>query len=926
MKKVKKLKLFFSLGLIVFSLIGIVLGLFLIKQPQSWWLKADKDGISIAMVIGQKQVNPGEEFEVGLMLVNKDKDDIYGANLVLVYDSKKLDLLKVEEGDLNLFNFRLDSMVMVEEGKVVIGAHNFGSGILPLPEPSTDSGLLGRAKFRVKPGVAEGKTGLDLFFNEGKTIDKNSSFVVGFEEEKKPVNLLVISSAVELEVLPVNAGNVIDKISVVYKKGNLLLAVTGVVFIFLGLGYLAIMVFRLCAEKGWFKNLRLVRNKHLAVLGLLVAFLVLTVSNINRTQYSGVKAGECKKDITEVYNPACCCGDNDCPDNQKCDIANGYCKSGLSCNPDTGEVVSPTSTPELRDCSWGKHGEYACSSSIQCVECRDGSGYYVSNSYCVGKPCENVVVIQPTAAARIPTLTETPVPPTPSPTLRGCGGGEGINERCCEIWEDDSFYCNPGFSLDYSPKQCICRAISDWKQECRAGEERCEGKDFQVCSSSNLQWVTIISCAVACEGEGELPRCCGTVNRICCNGDLCGNGLSCSRGVCRRLMSSISPTLVPVTVVPTPRVFEPSLSPILISAVALFECDTEDEMRCVLIPGSVLKRPQRCIHGIWENTAACWYDCFGDGDCCGEADGQCCPEGDKCHFSLIVEETEGGCFCRQQSCDPARDGYRCDPARDGYRQVCNSEGEWEWFGRQCWFGCFNGECCGQDPGDMCCANGCSRGLTCSNDGLCVVDSCPVAIDQVIEGNVFGGDGFLRKTECSVDGKCSVAGTGIVADLWVHEICCGVGEVVCQGLSGRMCESISIENKCILESECSSRIDEWEGVPTYCEGEGEVCCAALEYPTSGSDEYPLIYCPIGGCEKYCEAGPDGCVQACEEWCELDSWLDPGARDRSCDDLESFGGCMTIGKAVCMWCEGDACSYPGGEQIGNNNNFEGCHNRE
>lgn len=39
-----------------------------------------------------------------------------------------------------------------------------------------------------------------------------------------------------------------------------------------------------------------------------------------------------KEDVTGARNEACCCQDSDCPSGQTCDIPNGYCKSGKSCN------------------------------------------------------------------------------------------------------------------------------------------------------------------------------------------------------------------------------------------------------------------------------------------------------------------------------------------------------------------------------------------------------------------------------------------------------------------------------------------------------------------------------------------------------------------------------------------------------------------
>jgi hypothetical protein len=40
-----------------------------------------------------------------------------------------------------------------------------------------------------------------------------------------------------------------------------------------------------------------------------------------------------KCDIAGGCNPGCCAGDGDCPSGQRCNIPNGYCIKGKSCNP-----------------------------------------------------------------------------------------------------------------------------------------------------------------------------------------------------------------------------------------------------------------------------------------------------------------------------------------------------------------------------------------------------------------------------------------------------------------------------------------------------------------------------------------------------------------------------------------------------------------
>jgi len=62
----------------------------------------------------------------------------------------------------------------------------------------------------------------------------------------------------------------------------------------------------------------------------------------------------CREDITGASNPACCCWSNDCPTNylgqhQKCNVSNGYCKSGKSCNSDEYELASSALNTDLNN-------------------------------------------------------------------------------------------------------------------------------------------------------------------------------------------------------------------------------------------------------------------------------------------------------------------------------------------------------------------------------------------------------------------------------------------------------------------------------------------------------------------------------------------------------------------------------------------------
>lgn len=53
---------------------------------------------------------------------------------------------------------------------------------------------------------------------------------------------------------------------------------------------------------------------------------------------------EDKLNKNNQYDPACCRIDNQCPNNQRCNISNDWCKSGSSCNPNNSSQ-QPTTPP-----------------------------------------------------------------------------------------------------------------------------------------------------------------------------------------------------------------------------------------------------------------------------------------------------------------------------------------------------------------------------------------------------------------------------------------------------------------------------------------------------------------------------------------------------------------------------------------------------
>jgi len=74
-----------------------------------------------------------------------------------------------------------------------------------------------------------------------------------------------------------------------------------------------------------------------------------------------------KCDVDGRCNPACCKVDSQCPNGQKCDIPNGYCVSGKSCNPQTSKKLTCVSGQCVwQPCSGNDCNVNTCTSHAQC--------------------------------------------------------------------------------------------------------------------------------------------------------------------------------------------------------------------------------------------------------------------------------------------------------------------------------------------------------------------------------------------------------------------------------------------------------------------------------------------------------------------------------------------------------------------------------
>ena len=98
---------------------------------------------------------------------------------------------------------------------------------------------------------------------------------------------------------------------------------------------------------------------------------------------SGVGTGEVEcttKDVTGANNPACCCGKSDCPESQECNIPNGYCQSGSSCNPNPDGKIKQKCAYDASQgkniCAWqpvkvGESDKSECTTNAQCAAIKD---------------------------------------------------------------------------------------------------------------------------------------------------------------------------------------------------------------------------------------------------------------------------------------------------------------------------------------------------------------------------------------------------------------------------------------------------------------------------------------------------------------------------------------------------------------------------
>lgn len=175
------------------------------------------------------------------------------------------------------------------------------------------------------------------------------------------------------------------------------------------------------------------------------------------------------------------------------------------------------------DCSWAKHGEYACVSSNECVKCVDGEMKKNQTSASCPSPCGNQY--QPTPTPLI-TLSPTPTPATsvkcktvgasccninnsyffcygnlkPSKQSSSCtcqpreleiGGSYTINnscsddgDACCQTPDSKSYYCRGGLQMEGSGDSCVCKeadTIAETSASCNSeGAACCRGGDLGV--------------------------------------------------------------------------------------------------------------------------------------------------------------------------------------------------------------------------------------------------------------------------------------------------------------------------------------------------------------------------------------------------------------------------------------------------------------
>lgn len=117
----------------------------------------------------------------------------------------------------------------------------------------------------------------------------------------------------------------------------------------------------------------------------------------------------CKKDITGADNPACCCSDSDCPVingvRQMCNIPNGFCQGGLSCN------ANPSGRFKKKCAYDGSQGRNICAEqAVQPGE--DPANECESDTVCnrITTP-----IPTPTNGWLTPVPTNPPVSPTSAP-------------------------------------------------------------------------------------------------------------------------------------------------------------------------------------------------------------------------------------------------------------------------------------------------------------------------------------------------------------------------------------------------------------------------------------------------------------------------------------------------------------------------------
>lgn len=164
MKLVKRQGLILA-GLLILLALEIVwaagyLGIFKIDKGAKISPEArPAQAVSFSLSPAEGEFAAGEEFEA-VILLSTGQERIIGADAILKFDPKKLEVLEILPGDI----FNLYPQEKIEEGKILISA------VLENKKDFWGQGIL--AKLKIK-GKTAGKTNLNFEFTPGRTDDSN---------------------------------------------------------------------------------------------------------------------------------------------------------------------------------------------------------------------------------------------------------------------------------------------------------------------------------------------------------------------------------------------------------------------------------------------------------------------------------------------------------------------------------------------------------------------------------------------------------------------------------------------------------------------------------------------------------------------------------------------------------------------------------